>query len=44
MPGSTLTLPPLRLAVATYQTDYLLVQAHHLPDALGALRAEGHQV
>lgn len=32
------------LAVATYQTDYLLVQTAHLPAALAALRAAGHRV
>lgn len=32
------------LALATYQTDYLLVQHAHLPAALTALRAAGHQV
>jgi hypothetical protein len=32
------------LTVATYQTDYLLVQADNLPAALAALRAAGHTV
>lgn len=32
------------LAVATYRTDYLLVQADRLPAAIAALRAVGHHV
>lgn len=43
-------VPPLAeagvpcLAVATYRTDYLLVQADRLPAAIAALRAVGHHV
>jgi hypothetical protein len=31
-------------AVATYDTDYVLVRGERLADALGALRAAGHRV
>jgi hypothetical protein len=31
-------------AIATYDTDYVLVRADRLADAVGALRAAGHRV
>lgn len=31
-------------ALSTYDTDWLLVSADRLEDAMGALRAEGHEV
>lgn len=46
---ASLTLPLARadislLAIATYDTDYLLVREQDLDRALSALRAEGHQI
>jgi uncharacterized protein len=32
------------LAIATYDTDYVLVRVERLADAVGALRAAGHRV
>ena len=31
-------------AISTFDTDYLLVRDHHLPQALDALRQAGHEV
>ena len=46
---ATLTVPLAQagipiLSVATYDTDYLLIQGHLLDHAVSALEADGHMV